>query len=115
MLGCACAYIISLLISIAAIVNVAGITTHVWISNKITRFGAWMPSDISSGKSTREARSWIYLREWLILLVIAFIVYGLCAYCIARRLGTRNDTRTRRIVYGIIVCCSAFMWSFSLY
>ena len=103
MLGCACAYIISLLISIAAIVNVAGIATHVWISNKITRFGAWMPSDVSRGESTREARSWIYLREWLILLVIAFIVYGLCAYCIARRLGTRNDARTRRIVYGIIV------------
>jgi hypothetical protein len=102
-LGCTCAYIISLLISIAAIVNVAGFPTHVWISNKLTSFGAWMPTDVFSGESTREARAWIYLREWLLLLVVAFIAYGLCAYCIAHRLQTRNDARTRRGVYGIIV------------
>jgi hypothetical protein len=98
-LACACAYVISILISLAPIVNVSGFVTHFPISTKLTWFGRWLPLDIFQGVPTRLTLQDTAFTEWMILLVITFAAYGLCAIYLNRYL---KQTSQHFLIHALI-------------
>lgn len=91
-------FILCTLLYVSVLYTLSGFKTDVLISKKITWFGRWIPTDLSSGVHSRLTMHKTGFVEMMLLLGIMFITYGICAFLIYRRAKTGSN----RILFGLI-------------
>jgi hypothetical protein len=89
---CAFAYVLSILTTIAPIYKMVGIQTSLWISKAIVKTAGWLhlPTDLGLGTNHYISQQQTDYMEFLLLMLLAFAICGLCAYLL-NRTRTRND------------------------
>ncbi|WP_126596438.1 hypothetical protein [Dictyobacter aurantiacus] len=92
MLISAAIFVVSILFFDAVLHNISGFKTSVWISNKITWFGRWIPTDLTGGAHTRLAMHKTGFIEMVIFLVVMFAAYLACAWFLYRRAKSGSQT-----------------------
>lgn len=85
-------FVLSALLFDSVLHNIASIKTNVWISNKITWLGRWIPTDLTSGVHTRLTIHKTGFAEMMLLLGVMFVAYGVCAWFIHRRAKSGSQT-----------------------
>jgi ABC-type multidrug transport system fused ATPase/permease subunit len=81
---CTCAFIACMLVSLAPLDRFAGTNYFraLPISSWLLAIGTWLPLDLHLTINTRQSQMSTHLILFLSLIALAFIVYGICAWCI---------------------------------
>ena len=81
---CIFAFVLCIAICVAPLQRMAGtsLLSQVPISNMLTRIGAWLPSDFHMLQDIQKSRVTTGNGEFLLLIALAYILYGLCAWII---------------------------------
>jgi len=89
---CALAYILCVLASTAPIYSMLGLQTQLWISLAIVKMDNWLhfPLDLGFTVDHYVSRGDTLYLEFALLMLLAFVIYGLCAYLI-HHMGQEGD------------------------
>ena len=89
---CAIAYILCILTTIAPFYKMAGIQTRLWVSNAIIQAASWLrlPADLGLTENHYISRQQTSFLEFLLLMLLAVVISGLCVYLL-QRAGTQSD------------------------
>lgn len=99
-------FILCILISIAPLVRLAGVTFY-QLPTKffLTLFGAWLPTDFGLTADARASQISTHGIIFVSLMAIAFIIYGLFAWVIHHHPTQASNTSTMRWIWiGTIIC-----------
>lgn len=100
------AFILCILISIAPLVRLAGVTFYQLPTNFfLTLLGAWLPIDFGLAADPRASQISTHALLFLACMAIAFIIYGLFAWVIHRH-SVQNTGKSllRWIWAGAVIC-----------
>lgn len=104
LISCTIAFVLSLLLSVAVIFNVAGFTTRMWLSIKFAWVGKWIPRDLKLSSDPYISLQNTGFLELLLLLVLTFAAYGVFAWILHKRdMRDRYPLVMRLIWLGAIV------------
>jgi hypothetical protein len=80
--GCALSYILCVLATTAPIYNMVGFQTQFWISVAMVKVDSWLqfPRDLGFSADHYVSQGDTIYVEFLLLTLLAFAIYGLCAY-----------------------------------
>ncbi len=90
---CIVVFLLSIVISVAPLQRAVGVPllSQNTISVLLTRVGAWLPADFHVLRDVQQSRITTGNGEFLLLIALAFIAYGLCAWCIRYKLSPRAN------------------------
>ncbi|GHO87975.1 hypothetical protein [Dictyobacter formicarum] len=91
-------FVLSALFYDSVLFSLSGFSTNVWISKKITWFGRWIPTDLTTGVHSRLTQHKTGFKEMMLLLGIMFVTYGFCAWFINRRARSGS----LRFLFGLL-------------
>ena len=85
---CILVFLLSITVSIAPLQRAVGVPllSHIPISILLTRVGSWLPADFHVLRDVQQSRITAGNGEFLLLIALAFIAYGLCTWCIRYKL-----------------------------
>ncbi len=85
---CMVVFLLSIMVSVAPLQRAVGVSllSQIPISTLLTRVGSWLPSDFHMLRDVQQSRITTGNGEFLLLIALAFIVYGLCAWCLRYKL-----------------------------
>ena len=106
------AYLLCLLLTITPLQRIAGSVhfAQVHITRLLTIWSAWLPANLHLAKDPATARQSTGTLELGVLLALAFVCYGYCAWQVQRQPGA-SPTRTmlRLIVLGTVLAGLIFI------
>lgn len=102
---CMFVFLLSILVSVAPLQRAVGIPflSRVPISTLLTRVGAWLPADFHVLRDVQQSRITTGNGEFLLLIALSFVMYGICAWCVRYKLALEADYV---YVCSIFVGCS---------
>lgn len=97
----ASAYVVCIFLTTAPLHNMVGIHTHIWISRVIIGIDRRLsfPTDLHLAKDPSLSQQETSYLEFALLILLAFIIYGLCSSLIQRREAQGNDTLALRLIW----------------
>ncbi|GAC1505237.1 MAG: hypothetical protein NVS2B12_18690 [Ktedonobacteraceae bacterium] len=111
--GCTLAYILCILLSVALVFNIAGISKNEWwISIKLAWFGKWIPSNLGLAANTFLSRQKSGYLELIILLACLFAIYGLAVFSVYQQTQYGTNKNLQRLIWlGALV--GGTIWLFT--
>jgi hypothetical protein len=103
---CTVAFIICTLLTVAPLSRIPDPVMHLQTPAGafLSWFGSWLPNDLSLTANHFASQVNTNYIEFLILIALAFAIYGLCALFILRQPPTSRHTRTMRLIWlGTII------------
>ena len=97
---CTLAFVLCILVSAAPLLRLAGTTLLLSLPTNplLLLWGSWLPVDLHLASTSRASMITTNMIEFLLLMVLAFAAYGLCAYFIQRQ-PRQSDYKQ---VFGLI-------------
>ena len=98
---CTIAFIICTLLTVAPLSRIPDPVIHLQTpaGAALSWFGSWLPGDLSLTADRFASQVNTNYIEFLILIALAFAIYGLCALFILRQPSTSRHTRTMRLIW----------------
>ncbi len=84
-------------------VTPAPTTAHIPLGSLLVKAGAWLPNDLHLSLDLHSSQVGAAYIEFLLLLAVAFGVYGLCALFLHHQLSSKNSTTLLLIGVGAAV------------
>ena len=103
---CTIAFIICTLLTVAPLSRIPDPVIHLQTPAGafLSWFGSWLPGDLRLTANYFASQVNTNYIEFLLLIALAFAIYGLCALFILRQPPTFRDTRTMRLIWlGTII------------
>ncbi|HYL42840.1 MAG TPA: hypothetical protein VEU97_05595 [Ktedonobacteraceae bacterium] len=103
---CTAASILCTLISVTPLLHLAGKTFLLSLPTNpvLLLWGSWLPSYIRTAQTYRASMITTNDTEFLLLTIMAFIIYGLCAFFIRRQPPQASYSRVLRLIWlGTII------------
>ena len=104
--ACVLAFVLCILVMIAPLHRFSGTTLLLQLPTNILLlpWGTWLPSDLHLTPSHRASQLTTNIIEFLLLMALAFMIYGICALLIQRKPAQGNHSVTFRSIWlGAIV------------
>ena len=97
----ASAYVICIFLTTAPLHSMVGIHTHIWISRVIIGVDRRLsfPTDLHLARDHYASQQETSYLEFALLILLAFIIYGLCSGLIQRRGEQSNYTLAMRLIW----------------
>jgi len=94
-------YVICIFLTTAPLHNMVGIHTHIWISRVIVGVDRRLsfPTDLHLARDHYASQQETSYLEFALLILLAFIIYGLCSGLIQRRGVQSNYTLAMRLIW----------------
>jgi hypothetical protein len=101
MIACSLAFVITFLVMVAPLSRLSGvsITSQMPLRKLIARAGFWLPRDLHLDPNLHNSQSGTNIVEFLLLIAVAFIIYGLCALFISLWAPENKNNRTLLLVW----------------
>jgi len=111
---CALAFILCILTTIVPIYKMAGLQTQLSISKAIVKAAAWvhLPTDLGIGVNHYVSQQQTDYLEFLLLMLLAFVICGLCTYLLYRA-RTRSDYTFVMWVIWLTILVSGCLYLFT--
>jgi len=93
---CALAYVLCVLATTAPLYAMLGFQTHLWISDTLIQVGSWLhlPRDLGFTPGHYVSQQQTSYLEFLLLTLLAFAIYGFCAYLLQRERAEAQGNHT---------------------
>ena len=97
----ASAYVVCIFLTTAPLHSMVGIHTHIWISRVIVGVDHRLsfPSDLHLARDHDASQQETSYLEFALLILLAFIIYGLCSFLIQRRREQSYYTLAMRLIW----------------
>src|SRR5262249_32004607 len=114
LVGCAIAYVLCILTTIAPLFNLVGIQTRLWISNAILQVAGWphLPSDLGLAANHYPSQQQTSYLEFLLLMLFAFTMSGLYALLL-QRAGTQDSYKFALCLIWLTILVSGCLYLFT--
>ena len=111
---CVIAYVLCILTTIAPLYKMVGIQTRLWISNVIINAADWLhlPADLDLTANHYISQQQTSFLEFLLLMLLAFAISGLCVYLL-QRAGTQTDYTFALYLIWLTVLVSGCLYLFT--
>ena len=111
---CVIAYVLCILTTIAPLYKMVGIQTRLWISNAIINAADWLhlPADLGLAANHYISQQQTSFLEFLLLILLAFAISGLCVYLL-QRVGTQTDYTFALCLIWLTVLVSGCLYLFT--
>ncbi len=98
---CTVIFVLCILVMLAPLKSLAGIpvTSHMPLGNLLVKAGSWLPSDLHLTTDALLSRQGTSNIEFLLLMALAYVVYGVCALLILRQPSEGKNRRTLLLIW----------------
>ncbi len=105
LVGCALSYILCVLATTAPIYNMVGFQTQFWISVAMVKVDSWLqfPRDLGFSADHYVSQGDTIYVEFLLLTLLAFAIYGLCAYLLQQVKTQSDSTFVLRLIWLTVI------------
>ncbi len=103
---CTVIFVLCILVMLAPLKSLAAIsvTSHMPGGDLLVKAGSWLPSDLHIATNPVLSKQGTGNIEFLLLMGLAFVVYGVCALLILRQAPEGKNRRTLQLIWvGVVI------------